>query len=81
MLPSCLAIWDSDAVSCPSSDTDHLLEFWVVKGLDRLIRVVNKRCHNSQVKEYLIHFNQPLKGYLSKKTVRVRNDTLFQAPV
>ena len=27
MLPSCLAVWDGDAMSGPSSDTDRLLEF------------------------------------------------------
>lgn len=80
MLPSRLAIWDGDAVSCPSSDAYHLLEFRVVKGLDRLIWVVNKRSHNIQIEEYLIRFNQPLKGYLSKETVRVRDDALFRDP-
>ena len=48
MFPSCLAIWDRDAMSRPGSNTNHLLEFRVVKGLDRLVRVVNKEWWTKQ---------------------------------
>jgi hypothetical protein len=46
MFPSRFTIGDGDAMSCPSGDVDHFLEFRVFKGLNWLLCVVNKEQEN-----------------------------------
>ena len=76
-IPSSLASWESDSLGCTCCNVEHLLERFMLEGLNWLSFPYVITCRKTALKgTYLIRCNQPFNGYFLHETIGVRWDVL-----